>query len=103
MAAVRYAALAALVVWLAGLLAIVFGDAIRQPLVSLACGFVVFASLVVIKFVGPPPRAFFVRTGIVVLMMIVAALALFAFVPAPTAVAVDLALGALLLFWYVYE
>ena len=103
MVVVRYAALAALVVWLAGMLAIVFGDAIRQPLVPLACGAIVFLSLVVVKFVGPPPRAFFVRIGIVLLMIVVAALTFAAIAPARAALAANLALGAILLFWYVLE
>ncbi len=103
MVVVRYAALAALVVWLAGMLTLAFGEALRAPSVSLACGAVVLVSLVVIKFVGPPPRAFPVRAAIVAVMLIVAALASYAGMPAAIALRVNLAFAAILLFWYVHE
>lgn len=103
MVVVRYAALAALVVWLAGMLTIVFGDAIRHPLVLLTCGAIVLLSLFVIKFVGPPPPAFVPRAAIVALMIGVSALAFVAVLPAGAAVTVNLAFGAILLFWYVHE
>ena len=103
MIVVRYAALAALVVWLSGMLAFEFGEALRTPSVSFGCGAVVFVSLVILKFVGPPPRAFFLRAAIVAAMLTVAGLAWLARVPAAIAVPVDLALSAILLFWYVHE
>jgi len=103
MVVVRYAALAALVVWLSGMLALQFGDALRAPSFSLACGAVVLVSLVVIKFVGPPPRAFFIRAGIVLSMLVLTLLAWVAQVPASLAVSANLAFAAVLLFWYVYE
>jgi hypothetical protein len=103
MVVVRYAALAALVVWLAGMLTIVFGGALGRPLVSLACGAVVLLSLVVIKFVGPPPRAFIPRAALVGLMIVVAALAFGEALATRTAVLVNLALAAILLFWYAHE
>ena len=103
MIAVRYVALAALVVWLAGMLPLVVGDALRDPYVPFGCGALVLVSLVVVKFVGPPPRAFFVRAAIVAVMLAVASLAWFARVPAAIAVPVNLAFGAILLFWYAYE
>jgi hypothetical protein len=104
MAAVRYAALAALVVWLGGILAILFGDAMRRDqLITYGCGGVVFLSLLVMKLVGPPPRAFIPRAAIVAAMLAVALLATFRFLPATTSAALDLALGFVLLFWYVHE
>jgi len=103
MVVVRYAALAALVVWLADMLPVVLGDALQRSSVAFGCGGVVLVSLVVIKFVGPPPRAFVMRAAIVVLMLIVAGLAAVSRVPASIAVPVNLALAAVLLFWYVYE
>lgn len=103
MAVVRYVALAALVVWLAGMLSIVFGDALRGAYVPAACGVLVFVSLVVIKFVGPPPRAFLIRAAIVGCMLILTALAALSRVPPAIAVRLNLALGVILLVWYVYE
>lgn len=103
MIVVRYAALAALVVWLAGMLALQAGDALRSPSVALACGGVLLVSLVVLKFVGPPPRAFRLRAGVVIVMLIVALLASIGRVPATIAIPVNLAFGAILLSWYVLE
>ena len=104
MVAVRFAALAALVVWLGGILAILFGDALRRDqLITYACGGTVFLSLLVMKFVGPPPRAFVPRAVIVLVMLAVALLATLYRVPVSTFAALDLALGFVLLFWYVHE
>ena len=103
MVVVRYAALAALVVWLAGMLVLLFGDALRDPSVSLASGAIVLVSLIVIKFVGPPPRAFFARVAIVGLMLIVTVLAWLSRVPASIAVRLNAVFAAVLLFWYVHE
>ena len=103
MIAVRYVALAALVIWLAGLLPLAVGDLLRVPYVPFGCGALVLLSLIVVKFVGPPPRAFFVRAALVAVMLAVAALAWFARVPPAIAVPVNLGLGAILLFWYAYE
>jgi len=99
----RFVALAALVVWLAGMLPLVFGDALAGAYVPAACGAVVLISLTVIKFVGPPPRAFLVRASIVGVMLILTALASLSRVPASIATRVNLALGAILLLWYVHE
>jgi len=104
MVAVRFAALAALVVWLGGILAILFGEALRRDqLITYACGGTVFLSLLVMKFVGPPPRAFVPRAVIVLVMLAVALLATLNRVPVNTFAALDLALGFVLLFWYVHE
>jgi hypothetical protein len=103
MIVVRYVALAALVVWLAGLLAAEFGDALRTPLVAAGCGAVVLTSLIAIKFVGPPPRAFVVRAAVVAVILAVALLEWIERVPRAIAVPVSLVLAAILLFWYVEE
>jgi len=103
MIVVRFAALAALVVWLAGLLAVLAGDALRGPTVPLACGAVVLVSLVVLKFVGPPPRAFFLRAGVVAVMLLITIVATIGNVEPRIAVSLTLALGATLLLWYVIE
>ena len=103
MVVVRFIALAALVVWLAGMMPLVFGDAFGGAYLPAACGAVVLLSLTVIKFVGPPPRAFLVRAAIVGGMLILTALALVSRVPAWIAVRVNLALGVILLIWYAHE
>jgi uncharacterized membrane protein len=99
MYAVRYAALAALVVWLGGMIVLgllvapstfqalqaadpengrvlgglVFGEILRRfHLLAYACGGVLFVSLFLMKFVGPPPAAFVLRALIVAAMLSVA-------------------------------
>jgi hypothetical protein len=96
MLAVRYIALAALVLWLGAMVvlgslvapstirvleaaypaegrvlaSLLFTDILRQfHLLALACGGVVFVSLWVMKFVGPPPGGFVPRTAIVAAML----------------------------------
>jgi hypothetical protein len=89
---VRYVALAALVVWLGGLIVVgvivvpaqfdvlqpanpalarVFGlELLRQVhLLSYVCGGVLLVALFVMKFVGPPPVAFPPRAAIVAAML----------------------------------
>ena len=105
MVAARYAALAALVVWLGGMILLgllvapstfrvlqahegaagrvlagaVFGEVLRQfSIVAYVCGGVILLSLIVMKLVGPPPRAFSARAAIVAVML---ALAVYAGVP----------------------
>ena len=103
MVAVRYAALAALVIWIGGMLTVVVGDALTRFSTSLACGAVVLLSLLVLKFVGPPPRAFIPRVGLVALMMVATILASTGVLPVAAAAAINLAFAAVLLFWYLYE
>jgi uncharacterized membrane protein len=105
MLVVRYLALTALVVWLGGMIALgllvapttfrvleaadpeqgrtlagaVFGATLRRfHLLAYGCGAVLLVSLFLMKFVGPPPQAFLVRTSIVALML---ALTLYSGVP----------------------
>lgn len=97
MFAVRYIALAALVVWLGGMVILgllvapstfgvlqaadptngrvlagaVFGTILRRfHLVAYVCGTILFLSLFVMKFVGPPPQAWVGRAAIVFLMLL---------------------------------
>jgi uncharacterized membrane protein len=105
MLAVRYVALAALVVWLGGMVILglvvapttfgvlqaadpangrafagaVFGGILRRfHFVAYACGAILFFSLFVMKFVGPPPAGFEFRVAIVTTML---ALALYSGIP----------------------
>jgi hypothetical protein len=100
MPVVRYAALVALVVWIGAMLNARAGDALRHVhLVAYACGAIALVALVVIKLVGPPPRAFPIRVALVVLMVVVAAVSHLRGEP-PALLTVNLGLGLLLLTWY---
>jgi len=107
MIAVRFATLAALVVWLSAMIPGRFGDLIRRlDLVSYACGAVTIVGLFVMKFVGPPPPSFIPRAAIAFLMLAVAAVSAAARVSAETAsvlLTLEIALGFVLLTWYVRE
>jgi hypothetical protein len=106
MIAVRYATLAALVVWLGCMIAAALGGAPRQvPMFADACGAVVFGGLFVLKFMGPPPRAFVPRVAIVFVMLAVAAYSRLAAAANadPALLTINLALGFVLLTWYVRE
>jgi uncharacterized membrane protein len=99
MLAIRYVALAALVVWLGGMVILglvvapstfgvlqssdpangrmlagaVFGTILRRfHFIAYACGAILFLSLFVMKFVGPPPPAFVARAAIVFVMLLIA-------------------------------
>jgi hypothetical protein len=96
---VRYVALLALVLWLGALLNETAW--IRGPLVGFACGGVLFASLVALKFLGPPPRSFVPRAAIVALMSCIAVYARYNGQPALTMV--NVLLGGVLLGWYARE
>lgn len=159
---VRYVALAALVVWLGGMVVLgllvapstfrvlqahdpvagrvlagaLFGTILRQfHLLAYVCGGVILLCLVALKLIGPPPRAFRVRAAIVVVMLVVA---VYSGVPvtheiaqiqsqvsglmnklpdtdprrvrfdrlhalSTTLMTINMALGFVLLFWYVRE
>jgi hypothetical protein len=106
MIVVRYATLVALVIWLGVMVGEQFGDLLhRIPLMPLACGGVVLVGLFVLKFMGPPPIAFVWRAGIALLML---ALTLAAAFVAPreassVLMTTNIALGFVLLIWYVRE
>jgi hypothetical protein len=99
MLAVRYVALTALVVWLGGMVILglivapstfgvlqaadasggrilagaVFGTILRRfHYVAYGCAAILYISLFVMKFVGPPPQAFVLRAVIVFVMLLVA-------------------------------
>jgi hypothetical protein len=99
MLAIRYVALTALVVWLGGMVILglliapatfgvlqsadpangrmlagaVFGTILRRfHYVAYACGALLYISLFLMKFVGPPPQAFVLRAVIVFVMLVVA-------------------------------
>ena len=103
MPVVRYAALAALVVWIGATLDRLAPDAFRQThLVAYLCGAIVLVALVVIKLVGPPPRAFPIRVALVVVMLAIAAITQMQGTP-PALLAINVAVGLGLLSWYVRE
>jgi hypothetical protein len=105
MIVVRYLTLVALVVWLGAMLGARFADLGRSDLVGYGCGATIVVGLFVTKFMGPPPHAFAARVAIVVLMLGFAAASTFgasADVSRMLAV-VNIALGFILLVWYVRE
>jgi len=109
MLAIRYVTLAALVVWLGGMVTLTFLSAPtpeelhRFQLVGYACGAIIFVCLFVIKFIGPPPHDVFRRAGLVAVMVAVALFAGIRPQAAAMSMTIDIALGFVLLFWYVRE
>ena len=103
MIVVRYAALAALVVWLGALQgALAAGAWPHFAAIELGCAGVVVLALLTMKFMGPPPRAFVVRLLLVVTMLIVAAFD-WRYGASRSTVALNAALGFTLLVWYARE
>jgi hypothetical protein len=162
MLAVRFVALAALVVWVGGMIMLggivapltfrvlqawdpsmgrvlagsLFGDILRVfHLVAIGCGAVIIVALLLMKFIGPPPPGVIPRIAVIVMML---ALELYSAGPvthqlaavqaqvsgpvnqlpasdarrqrfdilhqrSTTLMMVNLALGLVLLFWYVRE
>ena len=109
MLAIRYVTLAALAVWLGGLVTLGLvvvpsTDDLRQfQLIGYACGAVIFVGLLILKFIGPPPHDFFPRIGLVAAMLLVALYSGIRPQDAQAARMVEIALGFVLLFWYVRE
>ena len=104
MLAVRYAALVALVVWMSVMTSVVFGNLLRENInVSYLCGAVILVSLLVMKFVGPPPAGFIPRATITAGMLILTVIAATQHALAPAIVPITMTLGFVLLFWYVRE
>jgi hypothetical protein len=109
MLAIRYVTLAALVVWLGGMVTLMLftapspEDLRRFQSVGYACGAIIFVCLFVIKFVGPPPHDFFRRAGLVAVMIAVAIYGGMRPQAAAMSMGIDIALGFVLLFWYVPE
>jgi hypothetical protein len=105
---VRYVALAALVLWLGATVTVLartlLGDIFRGfDLLSMACGAIVFVSLFIMKFVGPPPEGFVPRAIIVFVMLAIALYGGLLDRSATTLLAVNSVLGLVLLGWYVKE
>ena len=109
MLAIRYVTLAALVVWLGGMVTFVLfiapsaEEMRRFQSVGYACGAIVFVCLFVIKFVGPPPHHVFRRLGLVAVMLAVAGYAGMRPQAFTVSMTIDIVLGFVLLFWYVRE
>jgi hypothetical protein len=109
MLAIRYVMLTALVVWLGGMVTLRLllspsGEMLRQfQLVEYACGAVILVCLLVRKFVGPPPRGFFLRGGLVGVMLAVAIYSGAVHQASAVPMTINMALGFVLLFWYVRE
>jgi hypothetical protein len=104
MLAVRYVVLVALVVWLGGMVAVLFGDSLRPvSLVAAGCGGIILVGLFVMKFVGPPPRGFVPRAALTALMLLVGAGSALYRTVTTELTAVTLVLGLVLLLWYVRE
>jgi hypothetical protein len=113
MLAVRYVALAMLVLWLGAMMDALAGlgvlpcssgdDVGRLHAVAYVAGTTIIACFMVMKLVGPPPHAFIPRTIIVVLMLASAAYGDLAHGAQAISTSVDAGLGLALLFWYVRE
>jgi hypothetical protein len=109
MLAIRYVTLAALVVWLGGMVTLALlvapsaADLRHFQSVGYACGAIIFVCLFVIKFVGPPPHDFFRRLGLVAVMIAVAIYGGMQPQAATLSMTIDIVLGFVLLFWYVPE
>ena len=105
MVVVRYATLAALVLWLGAMTGARFADVARRvgP-IGYACGGAMLLGLLVMKLVGPPPHAFFPRAAMSALMIVVAAGSSYARGSAAALLmTINIALGFVLLMWYVRE
>jgi hypothetical protein len=101
---VRYVALVALVVWIGAMAGVLLPGVFARPLwLASGCGAVIIVCLFVMKFVGPPPRAFVPRAAITALMLLLMAAAIVLRTASATLLTVNLALGLMLLFWYVRE
>ncbi len=106
MIVVRYATLMALVLWIAAMAGARFGELFqRVDLIGYGCGAATIVGLFILKFMGPPPRAFVARAAIAALMLaIMVASPLVARRHIATMLTtIDIALGFILLTWYVRE
>ena len=100
---VRYVALAALVVWLGALQGTLLGNATtHDSSVAYACGGILVVSLLAMKFLGPPPRAFLARIAIALVML---GLTLFGNWRGDSTLPtwINIVLGFVLLAWYARE
>jgi hypothetical protein len=102
---VRYVTLVALVIWLGAMAGDQFGDLLRAPLIPFVCGAAVVIGLFFMKFMGPPPIGFVLRVGIAVLMLAIAggAASIVTRGASRLLMTANIALGFVLLIWYVRE
>jgi hypothetical protein len=101
---VRYVALAALVFWIGGLAAAVLdGEPARLRAFTLTCGGLMLVCLLILKFVGPPPRGFSIRLTILLTMLALAGFSSLRETGSPTLSAINVGLGLVLLGWYARE
>jgi len=106
MIVVRYATLVALVLWLGAMINARVGNLFgRVDMLSYGCGLIMIVGLFVMKFMGPPPRAFVPRAAIAALMLLIAFASTLRTVGEISTVlmAVNIGLGLVLLYWYVRE
>jgi hypothetical protein len=112
MPVVRYAVLAALVVWLGATVQTLAGQSPGERLsLAYGCGGVVIVGLFVMKFVGPPPRAFALRVALAALMLATSVAAALGGTSRPADAAglspimhgATAAIGFILLSWYARE
>ncbi len=106
---VRYVALVALAIWLGGMVAPFWLDAGAErvphvpPQLEYACGAIALVSLFLLKFVGPPPRAFPFRAALVVSMLAIVTYAHVRSVTSIMPAALNIAIGLVLMAWYARE
>lgn len=103
---VRYVALVALAIWLGGMVTPFWLDAgaARLPRqLAYACGATALVSLFLLKFVGPPPRAFPLRAALVALMLAIVTYAHAMSVTSVMPTALNIAIGLVLMTWYARE
>ena len=106
MFAVRYVALAALVVLLSASVSasgLLGADAAQAHGVGLVCGAVVLVALFIMKFIGPPPHAFVLRAVIAFAIVTMSLYASQSARASAAAAKVNLGLGLVLLGWYARE
>ena len=105
----RYVALVALAIWVGGMVApfwLDHGPARIQPLsrpLAYTCGAAVLVSLFLLKFVGPPPQAFPFRAALIVLMLAVVTYSHAVSATSVVPVALNVAVGLILMSWYARE
>jgi hypothetical protein len=107
---VRFVALAALAIWIGGMLApfwltssVASNLGPQTRLLGYVCGALVLVSLFVIKFMGPPPSRFPLRASIVAVMLLILIYTDVMRVTSAAPTAVNVVLALVLLSWYAHE
>ena len=102
MVVVRYGTLLALVTWLGVMQCALFSDRPEYAdWLQYACGGLLIVGLFAMKFLGPPPHAFVTRVAIVFVMIGAAVVDQYGSSIVP--MAINTALGLMLLGWYARE